>query len=200
MIKPQEVDYSSLAPEKYLVISTQTGQVVEGVGTPSTGFSVHMALFRDLPDIRSVVAARSKYATMWAQAGRPIPCLGFAHADYFCGEIPITPPWEERADEEEYYRKVAEQIVEHYEKTGVDPNRVPAILVDRLGLVSWGATPMDAARNISYIELLAELAFGTLSLNPRCRSLSDAEVRRHFATNRTLPDMGSFRGLRRESP
>ncbi|MFP4353291.1 MAG: class II aldolase/adducin family protein, partial [Puniceicoccaceae bacterium] len=93
VIKPQEVDYSSLAPEKYLVISTQTGQVVEGVGTPSTGFSVHMALFRDLPDIRSVVAARSKYATMWAQAGRPIPCLGFSHADYFCGEIPITPPW-----------------------------------------------------------------------------------------------------------
>ncbi len=200
VIKPQEVDYGSLTPDSYLVISTQTGQVVEGVGTPALGFSIHMALFRDLPDIRSVVAAHSKYATMWAQAGRPIPCLGVAHADYFCGEIPITPPWTEKADEEEYYRKVAEQIVEHYEETGVDPNSVPAILVDRFGVVSWAAGPVDAARNISYIELLAELAYGTLCLNPKRPSLSDSEVRRHFSAGKILPYTGDFRGLRREGP
>ncbi|MFP4353472.1 MAG: class II aldolase/adducin family protein [Puniceicoccaceae bacterium] len=193
VIKPRGVDYGSLTPDSYLVVSARTGQVVEGVGMPSTGMDLHLRLYRDLPDIRSVVATLSKYATMWAQAGRAIPCLGVAHADFFQGEIPITPHYGEEIKEDEYYGKVAEQIVEFFEKSDADPGLVPAILVDRLGPVSWGDSPMDAARNAVYIEILAELAYGTLALNPELRPLADADIRRHFSLMRKRGIVPFFR-------
>lgn len=125
---------------------------------------------------------------MWAQAGRPIPCLGVAHADFFKGGIPITPPLEEEIEGKDYYGKVAEQIVEYYERTNEDPSLVPAILVDGFGLVAWGESPMSVARNVIYIEILAELAYGTLCLNPNRQSFSDVQVRRHFLPKRMLPN------------
>lgn len=193
VIKPRGVDYGNLAPENYLVVSARTGQVVEGLGVPATGLDAHLTLYRDLPDIRAVVGTHSKYATMWAQAGRKIPCLGVAHADFFQGEIPITAPYEEEIDEESYYEKVGEQIVKHYEETGADPGLVPAILVDRLGPVTWGESPMDAARNAVYVEMLAELAYGTLSLNPDLQPLRDSDIRRHFSLMRKRGIVPSYR-------
>lgn len=184
VIRPRGVDHDSLTPDSYLVVSARTGQVVEGLGMPATGVDAHLTLYRDLPDIRAIVGTHSKYATMWAQAGRRIPCLGVAHADFFQGEIPITAPYEDEIDEESYYEKVGEQIVGHYEKTNEDPSLVPAILVDRLGPVTWGESPMDAARNAVYVEMLAELAFGTLQLNPDLGPLRDADIRRHFSLMR----------------
>jgi len=184
VIKPRGVDYGSLHPESYLVVSARTGQVVEGLGAPATGVDAHLTLYRSLPDVRAVVSTHSKYATMWAQAGRKIPCLGVAHADFFQGEIPITDPNDGGIDEGTYYEKVGEQIVSHYEQTGEDPSLVPAILVDRLGPVTWGNSPMDAARNAVYVEMLAELAFGTLTLNPSLAPLPDADIQRHFSIMR----------------
>jgi L-ribulose-5-phosphate 4-epimerase len=181
VIKPRGIDYGSLTPDSYLVISARTGQVVEGLGMPATGIDAHLTLYRDLPDIRAIVGTHSKYATMWAQAGRRIPCLGVAHADFFQGEIPITAPNSEGLDEESYYEKVGEQIVSHYEETNEDPSLVPAILVDRLGPVTWGASPMDAARNAVYVESLAELAYGTLILNPNLTPLPEDDIKRHFS-------------------
>ncbi|MBC2601941.1 class II aldolase/adducin family protein [Puniceicoccus vermicola] len=184
VIKPRGIDYGKLTPESYLVVSARTGQVVEGLGMPATGIDAHLTLYRDLPDIRSIVGTHSKYATMWAQAGRRIPCLGVAHADFFQGEIPITAPNSDGIDESSYYERVGEQIVNHYERTKEDPSLVPAILVDRLGPVTWGASPMDAARNAVYVELLAELAYGTLVLNPTREPLRDGDIQRHFTIMR----------------
>ncbi|MEM0965778.1 MAG: class II aldolase/adducin family protein [Verrucomicrobiota bacterium] len=193
VIKPRGIDYVNLSPENYLVVSARTGQVVEGLGAPATGLEAHLSLYRDLPDIRSVVGTHSKYATMWAQAGRAIPCLGVAHADFFQGEIPITVPSEDEIDDESYYERVGEQIVAHYEASGEDPSLVPAILVDRLGPVTWGDSPMDAARNAVYVEMLAELAYGTLTLNPDQSSLRDSDIRRHFSLMRKRGIVPSYR-------
>jgi len=184
VIKPRGVDYGKLTPDSYMVISARTGQVVEGLGAPATGLEAHLRLYRDLPDIRSVVGTHSKYATMWAQAGRKIPCFGVAHADFFQGEIPITAPYEGEVDDESYYQQVGHQIVKFYETSAGDPELVPAILVDRLGPFAWGESPMDAARNAVYVELLAELAFGTLALNPELQPLEDDDVRRHYSLMR----------------
>jgi len=184
VIKPRGVDYGNLTPDSYMVVSARTGQVVEGLGSPATGLDVHLKIYRDLPDVRSVVGTHSKYATMWAQAGRHIPCLGVAHADFFQGEIPITAAYEGEIEDETYYQQVGQQIVNYYESTGKDPALVPAILVDRLGPFAWGESPMDAARNAVYIEMLAELAFGTLTLNPDLEPLRDSDARRHFSLMR----------------
>ena len=41
---------------------------------------------------RSGAFTHSEFATSWAQAGRPIPCFGTTHADYFHGPVPVTEP------------------------------------------------------------------------------------------------------------
>tara|TARA_R100000027_G_scaffold67429_1_gene66080 strand:+ start:5399 stop:6121 length:723 start_codon:yes stop_codon:yes gene_type:complete len=181
VVKPRGIDYGSLTPESYLIVSARTGQVVEGLGMPASGIDAHLKLYRDLPGIRSIVSTHSKYATMWAQAGRQIPCLGVVHADFFQGEIPITAAGNHEIDEDSYYEKVGEQIVAHYEKSNEDPSLVPAILVNRLGPVCWGGSAMEAARNAVYVEMLAELAFGTLALNPEIPPLRDEDIKRHFS-------------------
>jgi len=184
VIKPRGVEYRSLKPSSYLVLSAQTGQVVEGLSTPATGVEAHLTLYRNLPGVKSVVSTHSKYATMWAQASRKIPCLGVAHAGFFKGDIPIAAFNHDGLNESNYYGIVGDRIVEHYENTKEDPAAVPAILVDKLGPISWGDSPIDAARNAVYVEMLAELSYGTLALNPDSTRLSDDDVNTHFAIMR----------------
>ena len=167
VIKPRGVDYNGLTPDRYLVLSGRTGQVVEGTGLPASGIDAHLTLYRNIPKVSSVVCTLSKYATMWAQASREIPCLGVAHAGFFHGAIPVTDPHDDDVDEESYYERTGEQIVHYFDHHEIDPSLIPAILVDRLGPVTWGESPMDAVRNAVYVEILAELAYGTLALNPQ---------------------------------
>jgi len=184
VIKPRGIDYESLTPELYLVLSARTGQVVEGVGFPANGLDTHMALYRSLPNIGSVVCTHSKYATMWAQAGMEIPCYGVAHADFFQGPIPCTETTSDDLNEETYYNLVGQSIVNYFEEHKTDPHLVPAILVDHLGPVTWGDSPVDAVRNAVYVEILAELAYGTLALNPEAQPLSPDRIGKHFALMR----------------
>ena len=46
------------------------------------------ALYRAFADIGGVVHTHSRNATIWAQAGQPIPALGTTHADYFTATFP----------------------------------------------------------------------------------------------------------------
>src|SRR5689334_19893671 len=88
-IKPSGVPYETMRPE-HLVITDLAGRVVEGTLRPSSDLETHLELYRAFPAIGGVVHTHSRFATVWAQAGREIPCLGTTHADYFRGAVPVT--------------------------------------------------------------------------------------------------------------
>ena len=90
-IKPSGVPYETMRPED-LVITDLAGRMVEGKLRPSSDLDTHLELYRAFPAIGGVVHTHSRYATVWAQAGREIPCLGTTHADYFRGAVPVTEP------------------------------------------------------------------------------------------------------------
>ena len=91
VIKPSGVDYASLKPAD-LVVTDLDGKIVEGSLRPSSDLDTHTLLYREFPQIGGIVHTHSEFATSWAQSGRPIPCLGTTHADYFHGPVPVTEP------------------------------------------------------------------------------------------------------------
>ena len=90
VIKPSGVEYDDLRPEDMVVVDLETGERTEGRLNPSSDTDTHLALYRAFPHIGGVVHTHSRWATIYAQAGRSIPALGTTHGDYFYGEIPCT--------------------------------------------------------------------------------------------------------------
>jgi L-ribulose-5-phosphate 4-epimerase len=88
-IKPSGVDYNTLKPEDIVVLDLE-GNIVEGKLKPSSDTITHLVLYKAFPKIGGIVHTHSRWATIFAQAGLPIPPLGTTHADYFYGEIPCT--------------------------------------------------------------------------------------------------------------
>ncbi|MGA7343084.1 MAG: class II aldolase/adducin family protein, partial [Terracidiphilus sp.] len=103
VIKPSGVDYASMTPAD-LVVTDLDGKIVEGALRPSSDLDTHTLLYREFHQIGGIVHTHSEFATSWAQAGRPIPCLGTTHADYFHGPVPVTEPLTEEEVAEAYVR------------------------------------------------------------------------------------------------
>src|SRR5580658_6100040 len=91
VIKPSGVDYAALTPSD-MVVTDLDGKIVEGRLRPSSDLATHTLLYREFPQLGGIVHTHSEFATSWAQAGRPIPCFGTTHADYFHGPVPLTDP------------------------------------------------------------------------------------------------------------
>src|SRR5205807_6329413 len=66
----------------------------------------------DLFPCGGIAHSHSSYATAFAQARRPVPCMGTTHADYFRGDVPVTRPLTREEVEQEYERHTGLVIVE----------------------------------------------------------------------------------------
>ena len=128
VIKPSGVDYASLTPAD-LVVTDLDGKIVEGSLRPSSDLDTHTLLYREFPQIGGIVHTHSEFATSWAQAGRPIPCLGTTHADYFHGPVPVTEPLTAEEVAEAYVRNTGAVIVRRFRSQDLDPVAVPGVLV-----------------------------------------------------------------------
>ena len=80
VIKPSGVEYDKLTPDDMVVMDLQ-GRKVEGKLNPSSDTPTHLQLYRAFPNIGGVVHTHSRWATIWAQAGRDIPAYGTTHGD-----------------------------------------------------------------------------------------------------------------------
>jgi L-ribulose-5-phosphate 4-epimerase len=177
VIKPSGVPYETMRPQD-LVVTGLDGRIVEGELRPSSDLATHLVLYRAFPAVGGVVHTHSRYATAWAQAGCEIPCLGTTHADYFYGAVPVTPPLEAPQIEGAYEENTGHVIVERFR--GLDPTRIPAVLVASHGPFCWGKSPGEAAHNAVILEELAQTAWLTLTLNPAAPPVSRALLDKHF--------------------
>lgn len=156
-IKPSGVDYDDLRPED-IVIVDMDGKVVEGKMNPSSDTPTHLEIYRNFKDVKGVVHTHSRWATIWAQARRPIPPYGTTHADYFYGEIPCTRPLTEEEVEEAYELNTGKVIVETFEEKDINPMYVPAVLVSGHGPFAWGTSPKDAVHNAVVLNEVGMMA------------------------------------------
>lgn len=176
-IKPSGVPYDSMRPED-LVITDLTGRVVEGSLRPSSDLDTHLELYRTFPQIGGVVHTHSRFATVWAQAGREIPCLGTTHADYFRGAVPVTEPMPKHEIHSGYELNTGKAIVRRF--ASLDPEEFPAVLVTGHGPFCWGRTAHDAAHTAVVLEHIAEMAYLSMTLNQSLVALDATLIDKHF--------------------
>jgi L-ribulose-5-phosphate 4-epimerase len=157
------VDYATLTATD-LVVTDLDGKIVEGTLNPSSDLDTHTLLYREFPQIGGVVHTHSEFATSWAQAGRPIPCLGTTHADYFHGPVPVTEPLTAEEVAEAYVRHTGAVIVRRFRRENLDPLAVPGVLVAGHAPFAWGQSAMAAVENADVLEYIARLAFRSVLL------------------------------------
>jgi L-ribulose-5-phosphate 4-epimerase len=165
VIKPSGVDYAQLKASD-LVVTDLDGRIVEGSLRPSSDLDTHTLLYREFPQIGGIVHTHSEFATSWAQACRPIPCLGTTHADYFHGPVPVTEPLTAEEVSEAYVRNTGAVIVRLFRAAGLDPIAVPGVLVAGHAPFAWGKSAAEAVEHADVLEYIARLAFRTVLLNP----------------------------------
>jgi L-ribulose-5-phosphate 4-epimerase len=178
VIKPSGVSYDVMKPKHMVVVSLETGKVVEGDLRPSSDTPTHWVLYRAFQEIGGVVHTHSCAATAWAQAEREIPALGTTHADYFYGPVPVTRPLTAREIRDDYEANTGHVIVERFRK--LDPLQMPAVLVARHAPFVWGKTLDDAVHNAVALEFCAKMATDTVALNPRVKPMPQALLDKHF--------------------
>jgi L-ribulose-5-phosphate 4-epimerase len=176
-IKPSGVRCSDLRAEDVAVVALDSGELLSGL-RPSSDTPTHLELYRAFDRIGGVAHTHSPYATSWAQARRPIPCLGTTHADYVNGPVPCTRTLTDEECGDEYERWTGVAIVETL--GGLDPLEVPATLVASHGGFTWGASPDAAVEHADALERIAQLAFNAVVLAAAVEPVRDALLERHF--------------------
>ena len=162
VIKPSGVPYDEMKQDD-LVITDLEGNIVEGQYRPSSDLPTHLVLYRAFSEIGGVTHTHSEYATTWAQALEPIPCLGTTHADYFYGPVPVTNTMSADEIQLEYEKNTGYAITRAFEH--LDYHEIPAVLVANHGPFTWGADVPTAAHNAVILESVARIAYHTSTLN-----------------------------------
>ncbi len=160
VIKPSGVEYDELRPED-LVVMDLSGNKVEGELNPSSDTKTHLVLYNAFPQIGGIVHTHSPHAVGWAQAGEDIPCFGTTHADYFYGPVPCARHLTKEELDEGYELNTGNVIVETFQKRGIDPVAVPAVICHSHGPFAWGKDAAQAVYHAVVLEEVAKMAMFT---------------------------------------
>jgi len=165
VIKPSGVPYAEMTPLDMVQVSLNTGEVVKSSRRPSSDTPTHLELYRAF-DCGSIVHTHSEFATLFAQASRPIRCMGTTHADYFRGEIPVTRPLTPAEIDTAYERNTGVVILETFRARGLDAREVPAVLVAHHAPFAWGVDAAKAIEHARVLEFVARLEWRGLTMAP----------------------------------
>lgn len=178
VIKPSGVPYEALQADDMVIVALETGEVLEERLAPSSDTPTHLELYKAFPNIGGIVHTHSRWATIFAQAGRGIMALGTTHADHFYGEIPCTRPMKDDEIKGEYEKETGLVIKEAF--IDKDPAKISAVLVHSHGPFTCGENPVDAVHNAVVLEEIAFMNYHTQLLEPDISPIPQALLDKHF--------------------
>ncbi len=179
-IKPSGIAYDVLRPSDIVVLSLETGKVIEGTHRPSSDTPTHLHLYRSFENVGGIVHTHSMYATCFAQAKRDVPCFGTTHADNFYGDIPTTREMTTAEIETDYEHNTGVVIVETFRDRKIDPDMVPGVVLASHAPFAWGTSPAKAVENAIVLEFAAQMALNSLALTPNLNRIPQALLDKHF--------------------
>lgn len=134
VIKPSGLLFDDLTPQNMVVVDLQ-GRVVQGDHAPSSDTASHCTIYRHMPAVNGVAHTHSRYATAFAVAGLPIPCVTTAMADEFGGEIPCAG-----------FGLIGGEEIGELVVGALRGHRSPAALLQNHGVFTIGKSASDAVK------------------------------------------------------
>ena len=178
-IKPSGVPYKVLKPED-IVILDYDNNIVEGTLRPSSDTKTHAFLYKNWEDIGGIAHTHATYSVAWAQAQRDIPIFGTTHADHLTTDIPCAPPMSDELIKGNYEHNTGIQIIDCFKEKNMSHKEVEMVLIGNHGPFTWGKDAAKAVYNSKVLEVIAEMAYLTLQINPNAPRLKDALIKKHF--------------------
>jgi L-ribulose-5-phosphate 4-epimerase len=178
-IKPSGIDYGQLSPEKMVVVDFD-GNTVQGSFRPSSDTKTHAVLYKNCPEMASIVHTHSTYATAWAQSLRDIPNYGTTHADHTVADIPCAPPMDDTMIEGDYELQTGFQILNCLKERGLSYKEMEMILVGSHAPFAWGKSVKKAVYHAAVLEELARMSFLTEKINPSVKRLKASLITKHY--------------------
>jgi L-ribulose-5-phosphate 4-epimerase len=132
-----------------------------------------------IPQIGGVVHTHSEFATSWAQACQPIPCLGTTHADYFHGPVPVAAPLTAEEVEEAYVLNTGASSPAYSTNKSSTPSPFPESSSPATR-PSPGAKPQPAVEHADLLEYIARLAYRTVTLGAPADGLAEHVAEHHY--------------------
>jgi L-ribulose-5-phosphate 4-epimerase len=178
VIKPSGVAYDGMSPAQMVVVSIETGEVVEGALKPSSDMVTHRLLYQKFSGIGGITHTHSPKATAFAQAHREIPCFGTTHADHFYGTVPVTRLLTAEEIDGGYEINTGRVIIERF--ASLDPVAMPGVLVASHAPFAWGKNAADSVKNAVALEAVAAMALDTLALAQETGPVDQFLLDKHY--------------------
>ena len=132
--------------EDMLIRTDMSGRVLEAAGglKPSSELKMHLAIYRESPELRAVVHAHPPIATAFASAGQPLDLAVAQETVVQLGVVPVAPfavpGTQELADS-------AAPFCREYN----------AVLLEYHGVTTWGGSVTQALHRMESVEYYARL-------------------------------------------
>jgi L-ribulose-5-phosphate 4-epimerase len=178
-IKPSGVPYTSLSPDKMVIVDFE-GKTVAGTLRPSSDTLTHAVLYKHWEKIGGIVHTHSTYATAWAQAQRDIPIYGTTHADHNTVDIPCAPPMSDEMIQGDYEYQTGFQIMDYLAQKRLSYEEVEMVLVGNHAPFTWGKNADKAVYNSAVVEEIARMAYLTEQIRPQVPRLQDSLIQKHY--------------------
>jgi L-ribulose-5-phosphate 4-epimerase len=178
-IKASGVPYDSLTPEHMVPVSLETEEILEGALRPSSDTPTHLELYRAFR-CGGIAHTHSEAATLLAQVGLPVRCMGTTHADHFHGDVPVTRELTREEVQGEYERNTGLVIVETFRDRQIQPHEVTAVLVAHHGPFAWGDDAVKAVETARVLEMLARMECTMRAIAPDAGLPPAYLVDKHF--------------------
>lgn len=89
VITPSGMDYEGLSPADLVVVDLE-GKVIEGKWKPSVDTKDHLYIYKNKPEVNSIIHTHSPYATCFALLNQEIPCAATTLANEVGGSVPVA--------------------------------------------------------------------------------------------------------------
>lgn len=170
---PTGVSKGFMTPDMLIKVNLN-GEILSHSGKykPSSELKMHLRVYKERPDVKSVVHAHPPYATSFAIAGIPLTKAIMPEAIISLGCVPIaeygTPSTDEIPD-------AVSKYLQHYD----------AVLLENHGALSYGADLLTAYYKMESLEFYAKLTFiSTLLGGPK--ELSPSQVDKLYEIRKKL--------------
>jgi len=178
-IKPSGVPYEDLKPEDIVIVDFDNN-IIEGSMRPSSDTKTHAYLYKNWPNIGGVAHTHATYSVAWAQSQRDIPIFGTTHADHLTADIPCAPPMADSLIEGNYEHNTGIQILDCFKEKNLSYEEVEMVLIGNHGPFAWGKNAAKAVYNSKVLEVVAEMAYLTLQINPNAPRLKNSLIKKHY--------------------